>query len=311
MKKVRTKEAAEAILRELPSVKGAFVREDVYGHPREIHILVGPGPEPRLLARDIRDLLEERLGVPVDQRVISIAQLSENIDGLPIGEQVPAGDDSARTAPAAAAASVASATSAGSDATAPPAPSAVPTGAAATAGSAAAAATATGVGHKAARTTGTAPAAGAGVTARTETTAHLAPEAGRRTYRLVFDGLESAVRGGRVEIRARVTWKGNVFEGRAEDLDGGNGRVRAVAAATLRAASEACAGKMHLELEAASIVRALGNDYVLVSVIAVSPLLGRKPVHLAGAHPCTTGDEAAALAALHATNRVVALALRH
>ncbi|MFS8638559.1 MAG: hypothetical protein FWJ74_10755 [Gemmatimonadota bacterium] len=287
MKKVHTKEAAEAILRELPSVRGAFVREDVYGHPREIHVLVGPGPEPRLLARDIRDLLEERLGVPVDQRVISIAQLSENIDGLPIGGQGAAGDE------------LAVATSPGAASPASPA---------SLASSASAASPATTTSPVSSATA--APAAGPGATAKTEAAAPANPEAVRQAYRLVFDGLEATVRGGRIEIRVRVTWKGQVFEGRAEDLDGGNGRVRAVAAATLRAASEACAGKMHLELEAASVVRALGNDYVLVSVIAVSPLLGRKPVHLAGAHPYSTGDEAAVLAALHATNRVVALALR-
>src|SRR5690606_938810 len=67
MAKIHTKARAEAILRELPSVLGAFVREDVNGHPREVHLLIAPGPEPRLLARDIRDLLEERLGVFVDQ----------------------------------------------------------------------------------------------------------------------------------------------------------------------------------------------------------------------------------------------------
>lgn len=71
-----TKEAAEAVLRELPSVIGAFVREDVHGHPREVHLLVRAGPNPRHLAYDVRDLLEERLGIPVDQRVISIAQLA-------------------------------------------------------------------------------------------------------------------------------------------------------------------------------------------------------------------------------------------
>lgn len=70
------KETAEAVLRELPSVVGAFVREDIFGHPREVHLLIRPGPEPRALARDVRDLLEERLGVPIDQRVISIAQMA-------------------------------------------------------------------------------------------------------------------------------------------------------------------------------------------------------------------------------------------
>ena len=63
---------------------GAFVREDVHGHPREIHLLVRAGPNPRLLAYDVRDLLEERLGIPVDQRVISIAQLAPGKEPGPI-----------------------------------------------------------------------------------------------------------------------------------------------------------------------------------------------------------------------------------
>ena len=79
MERIHTKEAAESVLRELPSVLGAFVREDVNGRPREVHLLVAPGPNVKLLAQDVRDLLEERLGVPVDQRVISIAQLAEEI----------------------------------------------------------------------------------------------------------------------------------------------------------------------------------------------------------------------------------------
>lgn len=84
MTRTSTKAAAEAALRELPSVVGAYVREDIFGHPREVHILVTAGPTPRDLARDVRDLLEERLGVPVDQRVISIAQLArEPVDALP------------------------------------------------------------------------------------------------------------------------------------------------------------------------------------------------------------------------------------
>ena len=73
-----TKAEAEAVLRELPSVLGAFVREDVYGHPREVHLLVKSGTIPRDLAKDVREMLEEKLGVPVDQRVISIAQVAEN-----------------------------------------------------------------------------------------------------------------------------------------------------------------------------------------------------------------------------------------
>lgn len=79
LEKVHTKEAAEALLRELPSVLGAFVREDINGHPREIHLLVGPGPSVKLLAQDVRELLEERLAVAIDHRIISIAQLAEDV----------------------------------------------------------------------------------------------------------------------------------------------------------------------------------------------------------------------------------------
>jgi hypothetical protein len=91
MAKTHTKEAAEALLRELPSVVGAFVREDINGHPREVHLLIGPGPNARHLAGDVRDLLEERLGIPVDQRVISIAQLSVSPDDLALGLGEPGG----------------------------------------------------------------------------------------------------------------------------------------------------------------------------------------------------------------------------
>jgi hypothetical protein len=72
MKRISNKTAAETVLRELPSVLGAYVSEDLEGQPREIHVLVRHGPNPAALARDIRGLLEERLGIPVDQRIISM-----------------------------------------------------------------------------------------------------------------------------------------------------------------------------------------------------------------------------------------------
>lgn len=93
MKRISNKTAAEAVLRELPSVLGVYVSEDVEGRPREIHLLVRHGPDPAALARDIRNLLEERLGIPIDQRVISIAQLAEEADAptpVPRPEDEPA-----------------------------------------------------------------------------------------------------------------------------------------------------------------------------------------------------------------------------
>lgn len=85
MKRISTKTAAEAALRELPSVLGAYVSEDGDGNPREIHLLVRHGPDAGRFARDIHSLLEERLGIPIDQRVISIAQLDAPVDVDPSG----------------------------------------------------------------------------------------------------------------------------------------------------------------------------------------------------------------------------------
>jgi hypothetical protein len=89
MLKKTMKEAAEAALNELPSVIGAFVREDAYGQPREVHLLVGPTPDVRHFARDVRSYLEERLGVTVDQRVISIAQMVDPTEVPPTPAVVP------------------------------------------------------------------------------------------------------------------------------------------------------------------------------------------------------------------------------
>jgi hypothetical protein len=85
MNRTSTKTTAEAILRELPSVLGAYVSEDLEGNPREVHLLVRAGPDVASLARDVRGLLQERLGIPIDQRVISIAQLA----GDPADEDEP------------------------------------------------------------------------------------------------------------------------------------------------------------------------------------------------------------------------------
>lgn len=107
MSRISSKAAAEAVLRELPSVLGAYVSEDLEGYPREIHLLVSPGPDPASLARDVRGLLEERLGIPIDQRVISIAQLAaqREVEGVLQGAasaQRPAGtrDDAPSDRPA-------------------------------------------------------------------------------------------------------------------------------------------------------------------------------------------------------------------
>ena len=241
MKRISTKTTAEAALRELPSVLGAYVSEDMDGHPREIHLLIRPGPEPGHLARDIRQLLEERLGVPIDQRVISIAQLS------------PESDESTRSA----------------------------------------------------KSTGE-PSVGGGIGG-----------AGRRAgarpaeARPVFAGIESTVSSGHVKVRVRLEWEGEVSEGEADAVDTQAGRARATAGATLQAAMDTTwNGDLRFELDFASIVQALDGEYVLVSTMAMSGRLGRRPLALVGAHPIDGDVETgAALATLKAINRVLALAL--
>ena len=233
MKRISTKTAAEAVLRELPSVLGAYVSEDMEGHPREIHLLVRAGPEPAHLARDIRNLLEERLGVPIDQRVISIAQMAR-----PTAPEAAAPDpEPASEAPA-----------------------------------------------RSARTSGGRP---------------------------VFSGLESTVSSGHVQVTVRLQWRGEVAEGKAEAADTQAGRARAAATATLNSAMAAAWNEaLKFELDFASMVQALDGEYVLVSVLGMSPSLGRRPLALVGAQPIEGDVEsAAALATLKAVNRVLSLAL--
>lgn len=71
------KHTAETILRELPGVVGAFVQPDAFGHPREIHLLIKPGPPTREFAQHVQSVLESRLQIPIDKRIISIAQLAD------------------------------------------------------------------------------------------------------------------------------------------------------------------------------------------------------------------------------------------
>ena len=226
-----TKAEAEAVLRELPSVIGAFVREDVYGHPREVHLLVRPGTSPRDLARDVRDLLEERLGVPVDQRVISIAQVAAN--GTTLEDAL--GVEDGRNG-------------------------------------------------------------------------RLEPDI--RAGRLELVRIESTRSLGWIETRA-VLRRGDVeHEGSAREVESPGGAARAGARAAAAALSSACDAALLVDIASVSLQALFDREHVLVSMTAGSPLFGRSLRTLVGSHG-VDGDvvEAAALAVLKATNRVVELAL--
>jgi hypothetical protein len=258
-----TKEVAEAVLRDLPSVIGAFVREDVHGHPREVHLLVRSGPNPRHLAYDVRELLEERLGVPVDQRVISIAQLAEGRTPGPL-----LADAAGLSSPAGLSRHV----SAGPDRTPPaeepPQPSQPQPG----------------------------------------------PQAPVRQKepRLRFRGITTEAMESRVRIRVKLTLDDDETTGEAFGLDTGPARLRAVAAAALKGVDSTCVGRARFEVEHTSVVHAFERDYVIVNVLASSPYLGRRPIHLVGAQPVEMDPEsAAALATLKAVNRILSLMLRY
>jgi hypothetical protein len=248
------KEAAEAVLRELPSVIGAYVREDVNGHPREVHLLVRSGPNPRHLAYDVRDLLEERLGVPIDQRVISIAQLADGRRPGPLLANA-AGFEEIDTGEA-------------------------------------------GAGPAQAAPAGVAEAVHAGPAVDTEPRAR-------------FTGITTEAVDNRVRVRVTLELGTEEQTGEALGVDTAPARLRAVAAATLKAVDATCVGRSRFEVEHVSTVSAFGRDYVLVSVLASSPYLGRRPIPLVGAQPIEMDTESAvALAALKAVNRTLSLVLR-
>lgn len=274
--KIRTKATAEAVLRELPSVLGAFVKEDVHGGPREVHVLIRPGPDAAHLSRDIRELLEERLGVPVDQRVISIAQIepatgdadstgasvdpdAENGHERAEGEDRRGGPDSEEQNDR------------------------------------------NGTDERRDRSTAEEPHRPAGDNPTTE------------RMRLVYAGLESERRENRIEVRVRLTRGTDEYVGTAAALDTDLGRLRAAAAATAGALTRACHERIRFELESAAAIDAFNRGYAHVAVIAMSPtLVGRRPLTLAGAHPLAeeSDEVAAVLATLKATNRITQRGLR-
>jgi hypothetical protein len=302
MERSGTKEAAEALLRELPSVRGAYVREDVFGHPREIHILLSPGPAPRHFARDVRSLLEERLGIPVDQRVISIAQLAPE-HALPAADSdlVASPDGAAQARPDDAAQP------------APPWPGAV--AGQASSGNEAATSAQSRLHDRAGKDAAGDESHDASSPGNEPEVANDSGDTGRdRTNptepRLRFIGTETSRRGGRLTVTARLAGWREEFVGSDTQVDSAHARLRSGARAILDAANQACAPRGRFELEDAARIRALGRDYVLLTVVAHAPRLGRRPLTLAGAHAVESEEEgAAALAALKAVNRVLALIL--
>lgn len=298
--KIRTKDAAEAALRELPSVLGVRVREDVYGHPREVHVLVKSGPNVRNLALDIRELLEERLGIPVDQRVISIAQLAPGASfDLDDGAEAPRDGADAGGLTSAADGVAALAAGVESETGTEPETSQPEVGVALAEPVEVAQSPATAV---------EAPVSARPVAPRVAlpSSPPALQQAGYEGVRLYFVGRSTVQRDGRVTVAVRVALGDQEFSGEATDLDSSIGRARAAALAALGAVAAVVGGEAGFYLEGATLCRTLDRDYVLVSALGSIPRRGRAPMLLAGVQEVEADVEtAAALAALKATNRIV------
>jgi hypothetical protein len=95
--------------------------------------------------------------------------------------------------------------------------------------------------------------------------------------RLRFIGTETSRRGGRLTVTARLAGWREEFVGSDTQVDSAHARLRSGARAILDAANQACAPRGRFELEDAARIRALGRDYVLLTVVAHAPRLGRRP----------------------------------
>jgi hypothetical protein len=73
-------EDAERLLRSLAGVISAHVVADATGDLVEIHILSGADLHPKQMVRNVESALSAGLGVQIDRRIVSVAQIQADID---------------------------------------------------------------------------------------------------------------------------------------------------------------------------------------------------------------------------------------
>ncbi|MFN2433064.1 MAG: hypothetical protein ABR599_09690 [Gemmatimonadota bacterium] len=76
-----TPEKIESVLRSLPEVRAAKVALDPHGTITEIHLVAPDNVNPKATVRNVESLLKAALGVDVDHRVISVAQVRMDNSG--------------------------------------------------------------------------------------------------------------------------------------------------------------------------------------------------------------------------------------
>ncbi len=72
--------SCEQAIKQLTSVAAARIKANAEGEIEEIHVLAGPGRNPKQVVRDIEAVLEAQFGLQVDHKKISVAQIGEEED---------------------------------------------------------------------------------------------------------------------------------------------------------------------------------------------------------------------------------------
>ncbi len=127
-----------------------------------------------------------------------------------------------------------------------------------------------------------------------------------RSRFLLLQDLSLSRTGAHITCRIQLARDATIATGEASELDTTNGRSRAAAKATLRAAENATEG-LALGLEAAAITQMFGRSYAIVSVEAS---IGRKVATLSGivpVDPARAAEEATCLATLRAIDRWIGM----
>jgi hypothetical protein len=302
----------EHLLASLPGVVSARVAAGAGGHLEEIHILATSELHPKQIVRNIESALSAGLGIEINRRIVSVAQLRAGAveEMLATAEPVREMDEddlaetpgpfSAQAAPSpdqGALPAVLPATETVAPrlgATTAPGTTPTPPPAAMPADLSAATAAAPPVEQPAPGSS-----AAPGTTSRPAVPGRSRPRGGK-AQRFVFLGHEVTVDASRTATCSVALRAGDAeFTGRGEGFDTPQGRAEAAARAVFDAFARS--GETdRLGLEGVAIVEAPGRDCVLV---AVRSLDGRRRRSLTGVAPLgESPEEAAILAVLQATN---------
>lgn len=87
-----TPEKIESLIRTLPDIRAAKVSVDASGTVTEVHLVASETVNPKTTVRNVESLLKAALGIDVDHRVISVAQVR-----LEEGGKQPSWQDAARS----------------------------------------------------------------------------------------------------------------------------------------------------------------------------------------------------------------------